>query len=231
MANRPVFAVKHEQPYFQTENIDFQYYGGFAEVQKQKCIASLHQSYLDKHPGSRILEISTKSNNPLGNALSAFNLRITLNSKETVCLESAFQSSKVFEKGGPYIDILHMPPWEAKKDSRLRESGPIIAFEFEGVSFPTEPKTFFYDWLYINAVYKSSCPEAIMKYDAFTDIEFNPQKSLNCQARSAAIYVSLNRAGKLEAALRSPDAFRNTVYETMKYEEESEDTPVQLSFF
>ena len=34
-----------------------------------------------------------------------------------------------------------------------------------------------------------------MAYDAFTDIEFNPDKSLNCQARAAAMFVALNREG------------------------------------
>ena len=30
----------------------------------------------------------------------------------------------------------------------------------------------------------------IIKFDAFTDIEFNPKKSFNCQAKSAAIFTS-----------------------------------------
>ena len=35
------------------------------------------------------------------------------------------------------------------------------------------------------------------EYDAFMDIEFNPAKSLNCQARAAAMYVSLKKVGLL----------------------------------
>ena len=31
----------------------------------------------------------------------------------------------------------------------------------------------------------------ILEYQAFTDIEFNPQKSLNCQAYSAALYSAM----------------------------------------
>lgn len=31
----------------------------------------------------------------------------------------------------------------------------------------------------------------IMEYDTFTDIAFNPQKSINCQVEATAIYVSL----------------------------------------
>ena len=48
---------------------------------------------------------------------------------------------------------------------------------------------------------------AVETYDAFTDIEFNPERSLNCQARSAALYRSLVHAGKLEEALSSQEAF------------------------
>jgi uncharacterized protein DUF6977 len=42
---------------------------------------------------------------------------------------------------------------EVKRDPRLRESGRLIAFEFDGVSFPLEPKTVFYDWLYVTFLY------------------------------------------------------------------------------
>ena len=37
--------------------------------------------------------------------------------------------------------------------------------------------------------------EKLLDYDGFTDIVFNPQKSINCQARSCAIYVGMKRKG------------------------------------
>ena len=40
--------------------------------------------------------------------------------------------------------------------------------------------------------------ETVLSYNAFTDIEFNPQKSLNCQAAAAARFVSLHRLGLLK---------------------------------
>lgn len=46
-----------------------------------------------------------------------------------------------------------------------------------------------------------------MKYDGFTDIEFNPEKSINCQARAAALFVSLSRRGLLELAMTSIDNY------------------------
>lgn len=61
------------------------------------------------------LEISTKSEEPLGRKLSAFHL--TLNH---YALENVFQSAKVFENGGPYLDLLNVAPREAKHDERLK---------------------------------------------------------------------------------------------------------------
>lgn len=42
---------------------------------------------------------------------------------------------------------------DAKRDPRLQASGRLTGFRFNGSSFPLEPKTAFYDWLYINAIY------------------------------------------------------------------------------
>ena len=58
------------------------------------------------------------------------------------------------------------------------------------MDFPLEPKTVFYDYIYINAVkYTFSLDEIkqITNYTHFTDIEFNPKKSINTQAKSVAI--------------------------------------------
>ena len=47
----------------------------------------------------------------------------------------------------------------------------------------------------------------LLKFDAFNDIEFNPEKSFNCQARSCALYVSLLETGLLHDALADPVSF------------------------
>lgn len=52
----------------------------------------------------------------------------------------------------------------------------------------------------------------IINYDFFTDIEFNHEKSLNCQARSAAIFVSLYQKGLLEEFLADIVKFEECVY-------------------
>ena len=151
MAQRPVFYVNTRSPYYNEELISFQFNPGFAVSQKQKNIRAIHEAFILRHKNARPLEISSKSEESAGVQLSAFNLPVTINGFQTT-VESAFQGSKVFRDGGPYEDILCLPPYEAKTDSRLRESGPLTGFLLDGLSFPLEPKTFFYDWLYINAV-------------------------------------------------------------------------------
>jgi hypothetical protein len=39
----------------------------------------------------------------------------------------------------------------------------------------------------------------------------NPHRSIHCQARSEVLFVSLMKRGELESALRSPDAFLETL--------------------
>jgi hypothetical protein len=123
-------------------------------------------------------------------------------------LESAFQGSKVFEAGGPYTDILRMEPRDAKRDPRIRNSGRLIAFEFAGRRYPTYPATVFYDWLYTNAIFAArDWLKRLGKLDGFTDIEFNPEKSVNCQARSCALFVALEKRDLLDDAMSSFDRF------------------------
>ena len=67
---------------------------------------------LRKEIGSqKSMEISSFSDEELGKALSAFNIPY-----KGTCLECVFQAAKVFEKGGPYLEWLSMPPKEVKKD-------------------------------------------------------------------------------------------------------------------
>lgn len=212
MANRPIYQSTARAPYCNIINIDFQFYSGFSISQKQKSISSLHEQYMKLYPNSNVLEISSKSASPIGVSLSAFNLNIQTTTR-TFSVECAFQGSKVFEKGGPYTDLLDKSSIEAKKDSRLRDSGKLIAFHFFNADFPLEPKDYFYNWLYINALsLNKELANEIIKYDSFSDIEFNPQKSINCQAKAAAIYVGLNRQNLLNEALKSGENFLKIVY-------------------
>ena len=104
MAKRPVYIVSDIKPYCRCKMTDFEYHSGFSLKQKQRNIESLHKSFLAENPARKVLEISTKSENLLGISLSAFNLMIRNKQGEPMfSVETAFQASKVFEKGGPYM--------------------------------------------------------------------------------------------------------------------------------
>lgn len=209
MAQRPVYIPQVKNDLLvKTEMVEFTYHSGFAVVQKQKSIEELHKSSQERFGFERILEVSSKSKQDLGVALSAFNLMITDKpKKETYSVECAFQSSKVFENGGPYTDLLHATSRQAKKDERLKDSGKLIGFEFRSTKWHLNPLTAFYDWLYVNALNQNAqFHDELMQYQAFTDIEFNPKKSINCQAYSIAMFVALAKRNLLED-IRNPETF------------------------
>ena len=214
MAIRPIYIPKFlGEKFVETVMVEFRWFPGMSKTQKQKSIDSLHESAKEMVNVGDILEISSKSKSELGYELSAFNLMIeTVKYRQVFSVESAFQSSKVFENGGPFIDLLNVSSREAKKDERIRNSGELKAFKFCGREWPLEPKTIFYDWLYINALNKNNDLKSnVSEFSAFTDIEFNPNKSINCQAYSAALYVSLQKRGLLEEALLSEENYISIV--------------------
>ena len=218
MANRPVFEVMEQAPFFRRINIDFTFYNGFSFQQKQRCIRSLHGSYREVTGNDEILEVSSESDDPLGIALSAFNLSEGDDQGNRLTVESLFQRYKdnppINPLLGPYTDIYTMPSPEAHKDERLRGPGNIKCFQYFDQEFPINPPTYFFDWLYVNALHQNpDLAEQVIRYKAFTDIEFNPARQINCQAEAAAIYVGLKNSGKLESALEEKDTFSRVVFE------------------
>ena len=187
MAERPVFSICDSKVV--SKMYSFEWFPGFAVSQKQKSIDSLHKAVKEADAQANPLEISSKSANPLGVKLSAFNLCLNNHT-----LENIFQSAKLFENGGPYLDLLEVPPREAKRDERLHKSGQLKAFCYQGAVFPLTPQTVFYDYIYIQAVKQSLAEQevrALAYFTHFTDIEFNPKKSINTQARSVALIRQL----------------------------------------
>ena len=198
MATRPLFIpADHPNRFVTTLNLEFHWHAGFSLTQKQKNITGLHTAAASAGY-SRVLEVSTKSQDLVGRRLSAFNLTVELEDGNSIPLESAFQGSKVFERGGPFDDLYRAEPSVAKRDPRLHASGRLVEFKFGSQRMANTPPTAFYDWLYINAVLRSGIDmKSILSYDGFTDIEFNPKKSLNCQARACAQLVSMHHRGLL----------------------------------
>jgi hypothetical protein len=211
MAERPIFVPVPDNPELVKERFfPFKWSSGFAVVQKEKNIKALRE--VAAAAGlAPLLEVSTKSDNKRGRHMSAFHMTVPTKAYGRIKLELAFQGSKVFERGGPFTDLYlkgEKEIGEAKRDPRLMESGNLIGFDFEGFRFPLEPKTVFYDWLYVTFLndYRDWGPK-LYEYAGFTDVEFNPHRSVNCQARSAALFVSLMKRDLLDEAVQSPQSF------------------------
>ncbi len=213
MASRPIFITTDEKRLFEERDVEFKFFNGFSLTQKTKSIKSLHESAREIGIDN-ILEVSTKSENRLGWELSAFNLMVDFDDYKQISVESAFQGSKVFEESRQYADLYHVESIRAKKDPRLKNSGSIIGFNFQGVFWENQPMTAFYDWIYINALYNNrrDLVRELVEFSAFSDIEFNPKRSINCQARTCAILVSLVKQELIEDALCSKERFIEMIY-------------------
>jgi hypothetical protein len=231
MANRPVFIPSDDliNPVL-VESIEFDWYAGMAISQKQRSIQSLHEKAKEMLKLNSILEVSSKSKIEIGRNLSAFKLQINLKDGSSMPVENAFQGSKVFEDGGPFTELYFTETIKIKKDVRLQKSGNLIKFVFEGSDWPIEPKTVFYDWLYIQALSQSvGLVDQLLEFDAFTDIEFNPKKSFSCQAKTIALYVHLLRHKKTDVIKSSPKEFIK--YSTGKPIKNITDESTQLNLF
>ena len=220
MAQRPIYIPQIKGDYLvQIDMLDFKWFPGMATSQKQKSICSLHKAALEKHKTlNQILEISSKSEISLGVALSAFNLMVmNATGKDIDSVDCVLQSSKVFEGDKQFLDLLKMSSREAKKDPRLKESGKLIAFRPNGKKdkeWGLNPLTAYYDWVYINALKQhEEYYKELLSYDAFSDIEFNPKKSINCQAYSVALFCALSKRGILHDALSSKHNFLSIYHE------------------
>ena len=203
MATKMCFAVGSSKA-FDEIIVEFEYIKGMAFSQKQKNVLSFHKSIQKKFPNSKLIEISTKSQSPLGVKLSAFNLKL-----DGYPLECVFQSSKVFEGGIQYEQLLFEGPKEAKQYIKENVSLPVIGFRYNGEMFETFPFSMFYDYIYISALLQSDFnTKEIANYDIFTDIEFNEKKQINCQARACAIYAYMLRTGTVDFYMSSKDNFK-----------------------
>ena len=208
---RPVFMPRvNSDNLVKTDMVRFERHVGFASRQKKKSINDMHQVIRKKSGFNHVLELSSKSGNKLSFLLSPLSLKLTNeNGGEPYSVENAFQSSMVFEDGGPYTDLLTAPPRQAKKDERLITSGELIGYNYFGMEWSVEPLTTFYDWLYVNALKQNpQLHEEVMQYQAFTDMEFNPKKSIHSSAYALAMFVALHKRELLDN-IEDPTVFFN----------------------
>ena len=211
MTSRPVFIpVFADPPGVRTEDFAFTWNPGFAKSQKIKNVLALHRSIVAARSAYTPLEISSKSTEPLGIAMSAFNLTAHgKRSGDAMTVESIFQASKVFRGNiGPHPEWYALPPREVRNRIKAIGDLPLTGFRFGKEEWPLFPSRLFYDWIYCKVL--DGNPDivaALESYNCFTDIEFNPVRSINCQAYAVALYLSLKHCGLLAEALRSRENF------------------------
>ena len=205
MAEKSVFISKMEYPFFEEIHVNIDWFGGFALSQKRKCQIGLHQNFLAAFPDAKILEISSISLVSLGAKLSAMSLSKRTNQGITT-VESAFQSSRIYSDDthsiGPFPEYLFLPGKECKKLVKQASEGiHSYQYAFDDRIFyaPAHHISLFYDFLYLNALLEPENQEVkdlLLSggYTAFTDLATS---SLNCQARSAAIFVGLIKAERI----------------------------------
>ena len=150
----------------------------------------------------RVLEISSRGEEPLGRSLSAMRLRAdNTDSDRGLPVESVYQAAKCYRQGGPD----EAPPtngFDAKRRDRDRRAGGALAgFEHAGTFWPAASGSAFYDRLWIKAAEAAGAERPSLnlhRYDGFSDQFHRPRQSVACQARAAAMFVGLDRAGQLE---------------------------------
>lgn len=225
MAERPVFVMKTSWPYYSEVEVSFKYYAGFALVQRQRNIAGIHEAYNKLFPKSKVLEASSKAPTELGKSLSPFYLKTKYEGAEYP-VECVFQAIKVFQKGGPFGQLLNFEPVKAKTTSITKTAGSLLYYDYDGQKYPLDPKGWMYNWIYMNALHNQ--PELVRQiqdYDAFTDIAFNPKSGSTCQAKALAIYRGLEKKGILDQALSSMEEFLHIVYKIKPAKAEEKTDP------
>ncbi|SUD90798.1 DarT1-associated NADAR antitoxin family protein [Psychrobacter phenylpyruvicus] len=212
MESKPVFMPRvGSDNLVKTDMVRIERHVGFATRQKKKTLNDLHRVIKKKYGFKNVLELSTKSGNKLSFPLSPYSLQITNDNGQKSSVENAFQASKVFENGGPYLDLLTEKPRQARKDDSLISSGELTGYDYFGMEWGVEPLTTFYDWLYINALKQHpELHEEVVQYQAFTDISFNPKKSIHCAAYSLAMFVALYKRELLDK-VEDPGEFYDLV--------------------
>lgn len=193
MANRPIYISTGDinNP-FTEDSISFEWKAGYSYVNKCKRRDNLKKEIAKKYDIDKWLEVSSISDKDIGRRLSALNLMLTLTNGNKYSVESIYQSSKVY------------------KDNH------IIGFKFNNTVFENNPYGMYYDYIYMVALYQNKDYHEIIKdYYLFTDLFFNPNKSLNTQARAIAIFKTLHDNNCLKL-LESVKGFKEYYKENVK---------------
>lgn len=229
MAQRPVFVVTDQaHGWVRVETVGFTWFPGMSLAQKRRSIDAMQAAARQRFPEVSFLEISTKSADADGRALSGFELCLEAGGGRRMSVESVFQGSKVCRPAhaggspsGPFQELYDQDAVTAKRDPRL-SACHVQGFRFFDTDWPVAdadaggspplPPSAFYDFLYFRALTRQPALAArALAFGGFTDLEFTPGRSDNCQAFSAALFAALTRGqGREEVAAlaASGEAFR-----------------------
>ena len=158
-----------------------------------------HRSPAGPPANMQILEISSRSDEPLGRALSAMNLRASgSDGNRRLPVESVYQAAKCYGDGGP-DDQPAANGFDAKRrDKERRSAGSLRGFQHNGAFWPAASGSVFYDREWIKAATAIGATRELTGYDAYTDQFHRPGAAVACQARSAAMLVGLARSRQLD---------------------------------
>lgn len=210
MANRPVFMSREDKLY--QENIEFKWHSGFSVGQKRKSVEELHREFNKQYPGKNVLEVSNASLHPLSGELSVDTLR-----NEDGGVSSILLGSQMFVKGGPFPSMYVKSLEEVKKDPQLKKSGKLIAYNYKEGTFRVHDNNKFFHWVIVNVLYtRPDLAEKVIKFDGFTDINYNPNKPSDSLAESLSIFKMLSETGRLDYAMQNGRTFNIAVYGTNK---------------
>ncbi len=154
-----------------------------------------------------LLEISSRSGDPLGRDLSAMNLPAAGDPRGRV-VEAVYQGAKCYGAGGPDPRGLQSGYAAKKRDRERRREGPLGGFEHEGRRWPAETGSAFYDWLWTRSAlarWGEALIERLQRFDGFTD-QFHRAGAVACQAKTAAMVAGMGPA-RVRRAVASPEAW------------------------
>lgn len=229
---------------FDEKVVEFEWHLGMSWQQKQKSSLSMLAQL--KSEGYKPIEISRRSEDlDFGVQLSAFNLKLNNYNVENIfqaykvcndggpyldllkvepqkargdCRIQTSESKKPCQFN--HVEYKNKSFYNSEnicEYCRTRSERHLVSFSSGKVHWGIEPKSLFYDAVYISALLQNKhLSDCLVEYNAFTDIEFNQKVPysqnkgpFNCQARSCAIFSTLKKANysneQISAIVRSPE--------------------------
>ena len=182
----------------------------FTPLERPPFVAE-HRDAAGPPPALRILEISSRSNEPFGRALSAMRLRAAGDDGDRArVVETVYQAAKCYGSGGP-DESPAANGFDAKRRDRERQKeGALRGFQHDGTYWPAASGSAFYDRLWIQAAVAAGATRELARYDAYTDQFHRPGVSVACQARAAAMLVGLERSRRIDR-IHSTDQWAETL--------------------